>query len=72
MMDFLIPLFLGYRVPFTIISPWTRGGHVFTRRSEVRLAEGDREDRQHDDREEKGEEDGVALPEVGGDLVSDA
>lgn len=22
--------FLGYRVPFTIISPWTRGGNVFT------------------------------------------
>ena len=21
---------LGYRVPFYIISPWTRGGHVFT------------------------------------------
>lgn len=20
----------GFRVPFTIISPWTRGGHVFT------------------------------------------
>jgi phospholipase C len=21
---------LGYRLPFYIISPWTRGGHVFT------------------------------------------
>jgi phospholipase C len=29
-MNFLITFFSGYRVPFTIISPWTRGGHVFT------------------------------------------
>lgn len=26
--------FQGFRVPFTIVSPWTRGGNVFTEMSD--------------------------------------